>query len=285
MANTIVLRKSSTAGAAPSASTLVAGELAINTADGALFTKLQDGSVYTLIPRLNDPIVNQTISASRVTAGTFPSGSFSIQNLTVTGTLTATASSAVQLSTARTFQLTGDVTGSTSSDLSSGLSLAVTLGTVGVSKGGTGLTTTPSSGQLLIGNGSGFTLSMLTAGAGVTITNAAGSITIAAPPRIGTATCSTTTALNFADADIVRVTLTQSTTFTFAGAVDGQKIILELTQDNSGNRSVVWPASVAYPTQISSIVLSTGANKRDRVGFIYNSASGKYDLVAVTTGY
>jgi hypothetical protein len=46
-------------------------------------------------------------------------------------------------------------------------------------QGGTGLTSTPTNGQLLIGNGSGFALSTLTAGTGMTITNNAGSITLA----------------------------------------------------------------------------------------------------------
>lgn len=43
--------------------------------------------------------------------------------------------------------------------------------------GGTGITTIPSNGQLLIGNGTDYTLNTLTAGAGLAITNAAGSIT------------------------------------------------------------------------------------------------------------
>lgn len=51
--------------------------------------------------------------------------------------------------------------------------------TVPVSAGGTGLTSTPTNGQVAIGNGSGFTLSTLTAGNGIDITNGAGSITIA----------------------------------------------------------------------------------------------------------
>jgi hypothetical protein len=51
--------------------------------------------------------------------------------------------------------------------------------TVPVSAGGTGLTATPTNGQLPIGNGSGYTLGTLTAGAGITITNASGSITVA----------------------------------------------------------------------------------------------------------
>jgi len=46
-------------------------------------------------------------------------------------------------------------------------------------QGGTGLTTTPANGALLIGNGTGYASSTLTAGSGVTITNGSGTITIA----------------------------------------------------------------------------------------------------------
>ena len=52
--------------------------------------------------------------------------------------------------------------------------------TLAVASGGTGLTTTPTNGQIDIGNGTGFTRTTLTAGSNVTITNGAGSITIAA---------------------------------------------------------------------------------------------------------
>jgi hypothetical protein len=49
---------------------------------------------------------------------------------------------------------------------------------VATSLGGTGVTSTPTNGQLLIGNGSGFGLSALTAGTGISIVNSPGSITI-----------------------------------------------------------------------------------------------------------
>ena len=51
---------------------------------------------------------------------------------------------------------------------------------IGRAYGGTGLTAAPSNGQLLIGNGTGYTLSTLTAGSNVTITESSGGITIAA---------------------------------------------------------------------------------------------------------
>ncbi|MEI8103930.1 MAG: hypothetical protein WCG84_03475, partial [Candidatus Moraniibacteriota bacterium] len=49
---------------------------------------------------------------------------------------------------------------------------------IGVQYGGTGLTAIPTNGQLLIGNGSGYTLAGLTAGDGVTVTPSVGSVTI-----------------------------------------------------------------------------------------------------------
>lgn len=51
--------------------------------------------------------------------------------------------------------------------------------TIGIGYGGTGLSSTPTNGQLLIGNGTGYALSTLTAGAGISITNGVGSVTIA----------------------------------------------------------------------------------------------------------
>lgn len=51
-------------------------------------------------------------------------------------------------------------------------------GITAVVNGGTGLGTIPSNGQLLIGNGTGYTLRTLTAGTAISVTNAAGSITV-----------------------------------------------------------------------------------------------------------
>jgi len=52
-------------------------------------------------------------------------------------------------------------------------------GVVAVANGGTGLSSTPTNGQLNIGNGTGFTRAALTAGSGISVTNGAGSISIA----------------------------------------------------------------------------------------------------------
>jgi hypothetical protein len=51
---------------------------------------------------------------------------------------------------------------------------------IGPTAGGTGLTTAPATGQILIGSGSAYQLSNLTSGTGITITNSGGNVTIAA---------------------------------------------------------------------------------------------------------
>lgn len=57
--------------------------------------------------------------------------------------------------------------------------------TLDVSRGGTGLTATPTNGQLPIGNGTGFSLATLTGTANqVNVTNGAGSITLSLPQNI-----------------------------------------------------------------------------------------------------
>lgn len=56
--------------------------------------------------------------------------------------------------------------------ISSGIAL-------GVTSGGTGLTTIPTNGQLLIGNGTGYTLNTLGAGSGISVTNGSGTINVA----------------------------------------------------------------------------------------------------------
>ena len=57
--------------------------------------------------------------------------------------------------------------------------LPITMSTVGVASGGTGLTATPTNGQIPIGNGTGYSLATLVAGTGISITNGPGAVSIA----------------------------------------------------------------------------------------------------------
>ena len=64
MANKILLRRNSTASTAPTAAQIEPGELAINTADGRLFTELNNGTIVNLPVQ---SIAGQAISPSSVT--------------------------------------------------------------------------------------------------------------------------------------------------------------------------------------------------------------------------
>jgi hypothetical protein len=69
MANRIVLKRTATAGLAPAAGELVVGELALNTADGALYTRSTGGVVLTLVPPGGAAAAAHTHAASAVVSG------------------------------------------------------------------------------------------------------------------------------------------------------------------------------------------------------------------------
>ncbi len=71
-------------------------------------------------------------------------------------------------------------------DLATTGSTEEVMGTLPIAKGGTGIVSAPSSGQLLIGNIlSGYSLGNLTAGDGIVVTNGSGSVSIATVQKIG----------------------------------------------------------------------------------------------------
>jgi len=77
--------------------------------------------------------------------------------------------------------VSGGTTGLTTSGGPISTSGTITLaGTLGVSNGGTGLFSAPANGQLLIGNGTGYTLGTITQGSNIIVTNGSGSIQISA---------------------------------------------------------------------------------------------------------
>lgn len=126
-------------------------------------------------------------------------------------------------------------------------------------------------------------------GAGVVVSTTSGTSTVSIPGsstnRISTPTWSSSMTLDWSVADVIRITLGGNTTLIMSGAADGQKCLLELKQDGTGNRTITVGSEVLFGSDVTSISLSSGANKTDEVGFVYNNATTKYRVVAVARGF
>jgi len=131
----IQLYRSSTASAAPSASDLADGELAINTADGKLYYKNSSGNVATLA---DGPSGSGTVTSV--------GGTGTVNGITLSGTVT-TSGNLTLGGTLSNVDLTSQVTG-----------------TLPIANGGTGLTAVGTAGQALVVNGAGNALEYGSAG-------------------------------------------------------------------------------------------------------------------------
>lgn len=66
---------------------------------------------------------------------------------------------------------------------------------------------------------------------------------------------------------------------------DGQHIIVEVIQDGTGSRTLAYNAIYSFSTDIPSPTLTTTLNKRDFLGFKYNSTADKWYCLAVVKGF
>jgi hypothetical protein len=194
----------------------------------------------------------------------FGTNSFTVTNLTATSatitTLTSTSAGITTLSgtSANITTLSGTNFSATSLTLTNAL---------GVAQGGTGNTAAPSAGQLLVGNGTGFTLNTLNGGPGVGITNAAGSITITATGTGFIASVNATSPLQSVG--------TQSITISIASSTGSGAVVLATNPTIS---SLTLTSSLK-PAQGGTGVTSTPTNGQLLIG----NGSG-FALSALTAG-
>jgi hypothetical protein len=130
---------------------------------------------------------------------------------------------------------------------------------IAVSLGGTGLTSAPANGQLLIGNATGYTLATLTAGTGIGVANAAGSITIS---NSGVTALAGTANQITASASTGSVTLSLPSAITAPGSLT---VTTNLTVSGLTANSMVYSGTAglltatAAPTNGQILIGSTGA--------------------------
>jgi len=137
------------------------GEILIGDGAGYALNTLTAGAGVTITNGAGTVEIAATGSGGTVTS---VDGAGTVNGITLTGTVT-TAGSLFLGGTLTDVDLTTQV-----------------IGTLPIARGGTGATTAPTDGQLLIGNGTGYTLATITAGTGVSVTNGAGTITIDSSP-------------------------------------------------------------------------------------------------------
>lgn len=125
------------------------------------------------------------------------------------------------------------------------------------------LDTTAANGELFIGNGTGFTKATLTAGAGMTVTNASGAITLAQSTyALSTITYASSLVLDFSDLnDLKTVALTGNVTLSTSNRAAGYSYLLRIVGDGSSRTITVSSSWKFVGQQPTANTFTLGANK------------------------
>ena len=156
-------------------------------------------------------------------------------------------------------------------------------GVLGVANGGTGLSQTPTNNQLLIGNTSnGFSLSTLTAGTGINISNTSGTLTISSS---GSGSLSLTTLGNSGAATLVGSVLNVPA-YTLAGlggiSLSSLSASAPLTYNNLTGAFSITPATNLTDGYLTKTDWATFNGKQGAITFTTTGTSGAATLVGNT---
>lgn len=249
MATTVQIKRSTVSGRTPNTTSsgnstyIAAGELAINLADGQLFTS--NGSSLIVIG-------SNLVSLDASSYGTF-GGAVNATSFNSTGATTSTFANNVTV-TGVANAVTLNITGTVTSTFANNVTITGTANTVALNVTGTSAVSANggfATRSVTIADGTSVTINAnITDLAVQTNTQAAGTLTINAP------------------------------TGTFS---NGQKFIFRLQSTNVQTFS--WNAVFDQSTDLSLPSTSSGSSKYDYLGFIYNSTSSKWQLIAKNFGF
>jgi len=96
-------------------------------------------------------------------------------------------------------------------------------------------------------------------------------------PNVALTFNTTTTAVNCALSNVFTLAMTANITAfpNFTNPGDGQTIVIFITQDGTGNRTITWPANFKWAGGTPG-VLSTAASAVDMLGATYRSATSSW---------
>jgi len=103
----------------------------------------------------------------------------------------------------------------------------------------------------------------------------------AVAPAVVNLTDAPTIAVNASLGNDFRVTITANRSMgNPANAVDGQKIVFQITQGGTGSCTITWGSLYEFSSGLPQPTLSTIVGQTDLLAFIYNAALGKWLFVA-----
>ena len=209
-----------------------------------------NGTTYTVASLGTSTGISTTVGAGTLTINNTGVTS----NVAGTGISVSGATGAVTITNSGVTSFSAGTTGLTPSTGTTG---AITLaGTLAVANGGTGLTTTPANGALDIGNGTNFTRTTITQGTGITVTNGAGSITLANTgvtsnvAGTGISVSGATGAVTITNSGVT--SLAAGTGISVSGSTGG------VTVTNSGVTSAVAGTGVSVSGSTGAVTFSIG---------------------------
>jgi len=150
-------------------------------------------------------------------------------------------------------------------------------GILPVTSGGTGLDTIPTNGQLLIGNGTGYSLNTLGVGAGISVTNGVGTITLA---NTGVLSNIAGTGISVSGAT-GNVTITNAGVLSFSGGTTG----LTPATATTGNITLAGTLAIANGgTNGSATPTTNGVAYGTGTAYAFTAAGTTGQVLTATTG-